>query len=822
MENNSRRLRVPGENEEWAMEIPLPDQEQGTGNGEQGSGESSMGSSSTSSTYSTFLKIGRFAMFALVFLVPLFFLPFTQFPVESGKIIAVSILVLAAFVSFLVCVVEKRALEYPRSLLALAVGVFAAVIGLGTLFSTSSLLSLYGKLVQPDSFLAALLYAGAFFFSFYFFTNEDLPKIGKLFLWSLGLVTVYGILQMYGWYLLPWAFTKSTAFNTLGTTFGWGVFMAAVLIGIVEKGPEDRLRGEDGLQKGKPLAIGHWLLAILFTIGLLVVNFQFLWIALLVAFLVVAAMRFMEHGNYRLPLVLAAIALLLAIIGSRLPTGAATVTEVRPNLSATWGVALDAIHGVRLFLGNGPSTFSEVFTRFRTIGLNATNFWTVPFSQGYDFFLTLLATAGVLGVLAFLFVLFGFARLIGFVSRQDEAGRIKPLVMPLIFLAAMLLFYPGFLTLMLALFVGFALLILQTDSRRAVSFEKLGRKLLFTVFIAALLLGVASLVAAYRIIEKYSASSAYADAVSSLNAGNLPAAAASIQTSVSLDNSVDDSWRVGSQVAFAQAQQLFQQASGTLNAQTEAAISAALTAAQNATKLDPNNVFNWEALGSVYQGLIPIANGADALAVAAYQSAEKIDPYNPDLPIAIARVDAASAARLQQLNQKDAAQAKLSDAETQLQNSINLKPDYATPQFLLAQLYIQEGSVDKAIARVQQIEQANPLDAGLAFQLGLLYYQNSQTAEARQEFARAVSLDNNYSNARYFLGLIDDQQGNKSDAIAQFTAIKQLNPDNAEVQQILNNLQANKPALSGISPPAPAPQNAANVPVPEASSTTGR
>jgi len=59
-------------------------------------------------------------------------------------------------------------------------------------------------------------------------------------------------------------------------------------------------------------------------------------------------------------------------------------------------------------------------------------------------------------------------------------------------------------------------------------------------------------------------------------------------------------------------------------------------------------------------------------------------------------------------------------------------------------------------------------------------------------------LDKNYSNARYFLGLIYDKEENKEKAIEQFTKIAELNPDNEEVKKILTNLREGKSALEGI------------------------
>ena len=101
----------------------------------------------------------------------------------------------------------------------------------------------------------------------------------------------------------------------------------------------------------------------------------------------------------------------------------------------------------------------------------------------------------------------------------------------------------------------------------------------------------------------------------------------------------------------------------------------------------------------------------------------------------------------------------------------------------------------------------------MAFQLGLLYYQNNNLVRAEAEFARAISLNENYSNARYFLGLIYDRRGEKEKAIAEFEKILIFNPDNQEVETILANLRTKKSALKGIVPPGTPPEKRKEVPV---------
>jgi len=91
----------------------------------------------------------------------------------------------------------------------------------------------------------------------------------------------------------------------------------------------------------------------------------------------------------------------------------------------------------------------------------------------------------------------------------------------------------------------------------------------------------------------------------------------------------------------------------------------------------------------------------------------------------------------------------------------------------------------------------------LVFLLGLLYYSTEQINLAKSEFERVVALDENYSNARYFLGLIYDQQESKDKAIEQFEKIEELNPENILIKRILTNLREGLPALEGVQTPQP-------------------
>jgi tetratricopeptide (TPR) repeat protein len=223
-------------------------------------------------------------------------------------------------------------------------------------------------------------------------------------------------------------------------------------------------------------------------------------------------------------------------------------------------------------------------------------------------------------------------------------------------------------------------------------------------------------------------------------------------------------------------------------------ISSAINSAVRSTTLDSKNVDNWIIRGFVYRSLIALVDGAGDWAIKSYEIASTLEPGNPFIYLEIGRTYVNEADLLINRAQKDS-QAKsqmedyLSKAVDAYSKAIELKSNYAAANYEI-------GKTNEAISKMQNSLQLAPQDTGVIFQLGVLYYKTSQFDKAKAAFAKAVSLDSNFSNARYFLGLLLDKEGNKSAAIEQFEKIAELNPDNELVRQILTNLKAGKPALS--------------------------
>lgn len=63
-----------------------------------------------------------------------------------------------------------------------------------------------------------------------------------------------------------------------------------------------------------------------------------------------------------------------------------------------------------LLVGSGYGTFSADFTRFIGPAFNSYSFWNLTFAFSSSYVLELLATTGILGLIAFAFIFVNFIR----------------------------------------------------------------------------------------------------------------------------------------------------------------------------------------------------------------------------------------------------------------------------------------------------------------------------------------------------------------------------------------------------------------------------
>jgi tetratricopeptide (TPR) repeat protein len=465
--------------------------------------------------------------------------------------------------------------------------------------------------------------------------------------------------------------------------------------------------------------------------------------------------------------------------------------DVRPSWASTFAVGSHTYASSPLF-GSGPGTFGEQWLKFRDRSLNDTIFWNIDFTSGIGLIPTSFVTTGIVGALAWLaflgLFLFVGIRALLFRAPEDPFARFVAIST---FVGALYVFVlatfsvPGPAILLSGFFmVGLFISSLRYGGSRkewGIVFSKNPRVGFVIVFGLTILL-LASVVAAYVIVERYFADVAYGQGSVALSKGDLPGAAADVQRSILFAPS-DRAYQLTAAIGVAEMNKIANDTTLTPSDQQQqfqAALSTSIQAALTATKLNPNNYQNWVVLGNVYQTVVPLnISGAYDNAKAAYQQAAALNPSNPTLPYVLAQLEIA--------------QKNYTAAETDLTNSINLKRDYTQAIFLLSQLKVQQGNAKEALQAAEAALVFAPNDPSVLFQVGILRSANGNMDGAIQALTHAVQINPQYANARFFLAVAYATKGQFPQALDQLNAVAALSPDNAKnVATDIALLQANK------------------------------
>ena len=299
--------------------------------------------------------------------------------------------------------------------------------------------------------------------------------------------------------------------------------------------------------------------------------------------------------------------------------------------------------------------------------------------------------------------------------------------------------------------------------------------------------------------QRYLGQVYYSQGIRALGRGEAHLAFAKVLRATQLTPAVDVYWRDLSQLAMRRMNEELGRRDlpqEKLSQRVQVFFSLAVNSAKKATDVAPNNVANWQTRGFIYRNSIGLARGAFEWAIKSYEKAKTLEPTNPFIYLEIARTYITQATIMQQLQKKEAMKENLRMSKENLKKAIALKHDYWPAHFQEAILFDLEGRLDEAIQKLEEIKPFAQQDPGLAFQLGSLYWRKEDIKNAKREFERAVQLSPDFANARYFLGLIYDKEGNKEKAIEEFEQIASYSRENErQVAEILENLRQGKPAL---------------------------
>lgn len=666
-----------------------------------------------------FDRISFWSLFLVITLLPIFFLPFTNLPVENSKglLLVIGLVSTITFWGFARFFDGKIIVSKSWCLLA-GIGVVLATL-ISALFSHSSGVSFFGILLDTGTFW--FIFAGflLMLMSAIIFRN---PKNSKILMFGMilsgGFVLIFQILHLFLPKILSLGVMSTNtgnligSWNSLGLFAGFALLMSLIIVEFFSTTTTEKIIL--GSQIGLSLLICA------------AVNFSLVW-EMIGAFAVIifiykasiiskAKIVTSEGGiskiNFPMFSIAVIIITLVFFISSSFLTGflqnrlKINNTEIGPNLSATLSVTKSVIK-TNPIVGVGPNQFGSSFAMHKPADINNTIFWDTYFSFGSGLLPTFVATTGILGILAWLafFVLFiytGTKSIFSKVEKDINWEKMAFFVLALYMFVACFFYATGAVIFLLGLaFAGVFIGLTSSSTPKgevAISFLNDHRKSFFSMLFLVLII-IISIAVSFKYVERLVAFSYLEKTVT---AKDISSAESYIQKALMLYQN-DLFLRTYSQVYIAK---LASDAKSLPNptdadkAKLQSSLDQAVNGSQLAIAYDPKNYLNFQSLGSVYQSAASLGvKDGNAKAVEEYQLASALNPSNPGLKLAMATASFADG--------------KNDQAKDYASQALTLKPDYIDALIVLSQISKSLGDSNSAMFYAQRALSFSPNDPSL-------------------------------------------------------------------------------------------------------------
>ncbi|OHA17073.1 MAG: hypothetical protein A3H57_04990 [Candidatus Taylorbacteria bacterium RIFCSPLOWO2_02_FULL_43_11] len=794
-------------------------------------------------------KLSYYVLMAALFLLPVLVIPSVSVHFAFTKQLIFASAVLVAFAFFVLQRLKDGTYELPTSLVVLSGGGVVLALLLSSLFSGSVSNSILGQGFETGSFLAVFIgFLAVLVLPLYFKTKDTIFSALVALMVSFVVVALFEISRFaFGPNFLSMGYFTDITSNPIGQWNDLGVFFGlfAVLSWITS----------EFFDLGNMAKVFVYAILAVSLFFVAVVSFPMIWYVLaLIAVILVVYLRSTNKrassfgmdsgaGSKRWPIVSVAVGLLAlimiipvwqkpegatesirtnvgSIIGSKLATSFnINQIDVRPSWQSTMNVAKQTLKSDPI-LGSGPNRFASEWLKYKDPSVNSTIFWGTDFNFGIGTLPTFIVTSGLLGTIAWLFFIgcflyVGFRSM--FVPVEDKTDRY---LVTMSFLGALflwifnLIYAPGNVVSALTFITTglFVASLVSANLSKMKSGEYTGKpKLSFATVLVLIFTLVVAVTAEYFILQRYIAYVQFQKGVLAANgAEGANEAEAKIASAAKISEN-DLFYRALTELGLIKLNTLLSESTTdktpeAIRTNFQNLLGTTLNHANRAIEIDKTNYANWLVRGRVYELIVPLKiEGAYNFAKTTYEEAIKINPHNPAIYLMLARLESTN-------GNNEAALSYIDQA-------LKEKANYTDAVFMKAQIEIAEGKIKDAIKSVESAAIIQPNDPTILFQLGFLKFNDKDYTGAIQALEDATRLNPIYANAKYFLGLAYEKMNRDSDAIKQFTELKETNPDNAEIDLILSNLKAGKAPFSDAADSQP--EKRTKPPVEESKTSAG-
>lgn len=788
-----------------------------------------------------FERVESILVYVTTLLVIIGFIPSNIIPFDSAKTVFISIGMILAFIAYMIGVVKTNSISLPKGPLAYTIYLSILSIIISSLTTNNFSKSFFGQGFELYSGALVIVFLLTTLFSSKFFEgkNTRISTIYSVLTISYIVVFIFQAMKIFGGdgFLTLGVFTTTTS-SLLGRWVDFSIFSTVILLLSLFL---IRFLGSSG--------VGKFLSILLFTISgiaVIVTNVINSWVIIFLATLLfIISETLFSHKNSetkktifeRIP----KLALILMIASVFAYFGHNKIGEVvykvfkinSIEIGLPWQFTLDIGTGTikeSPLFGSGPNRFTYEFLKYKPSSINSTPFWGVEFKSGVGTIPTLFINQGLLGTVLWLVFLAYIIMLAVNIIRNDKSEGFKKFIIQSSLYITLSLWFiniiysPSHAVVFITfLFTGILLSQLPKDNKfYSVSDFKLGSGSLikkvsallpFVIILAFVFIGLnyikKTIAIAYfqrgiavvtdnQTKDNIDKSEKYFNTALKWDRYDVYYQALTELTNVKISIIIQDLVRKNTTPTKAEIDSL------------AALITQGIEFSKKAIAIDSTNYYNYTSMARVSESVSSLnVNGAYENARGAYTEAIKYNPYNPFLYLSIARLDALKG--------------NFDVSKQNIQRALILKPDYLDAVYLLSQVQTQNREINNAIQSTKVAIQIDPSNPVMFFQLGLLYYNNKDYVNAGEAFAKAVSINGQYANAKYFLGLSYAMTGQRQEAIKEFEDLSLTNPDNKEVSFILNNLKSGRSPFADARPPVDSkPEKRAKLPLTEKSSSKSK
>lgn len=773
----------------------------------------------TTQNVTFFERVESILVYITTLLVIIGFVPSNIIPFDSAKTLFISLGMILAFIAYMIGVVKNNSISLPKGPLAYTIYLSILSIILSSLSTNNFTKSFFGQGFELYSGALIIVFLLTILFSSKFFEgkNNRISTIYSVITISYILVFIFQAIKIFGGdgFLTLGVFSTTTS-SLLGRWVDFSIFSTIVLLLSLFL---IRFLGSSG--------IGKFLSIFLFAISglaVLITNVTNSWlIVFLATALFILSEVFLSNKNSELKKTiferipkLALILMIVSVFGyfGHNKIGEVVYKVLKINsieIGLPWQFTLDIGVGTMKespFFGSGPNRFTYEFLKYKPSSINSTPFWGIEFKSGVGTIPTLFINQGLFGIVLWLsFIAYIILISINLIRNDKSEGFKKFILQSSLYITLSLwliniIYSPSHAVLFITfLFTGILLSQLNKENKFYSMHDfKLGsgglinKVLTLFPFVFILVLVFTGLI----YIKKTIAIAYFQKGISVVSGSqtkdNIDKSEKYFNTALKWDN-YDVYYQALTELTNVKIGIVIQDLirKNTTPTKTEidslsSLITQGIEFSKKAIAIDNTNYYNYTSMARVSESVSTLnINGAYENARGAYAEAIKYNPYNPFLYLSMARLDALKG--------------NFDLSKQNIQRALILKPDYLDAVYLLSQIQTQNREIGNAIESTKVAIRIDPTNPVMYFQLGLLYYNNKDYVNAGESFAKAVSINNQYANAKYFLGLSYALVGQRTEAIKEFEDLVVTNPDNKEVQFILNNLKSGRSPFADAKPP---------------------